>query len=67
MITILIIVLICAYIFLKVSNTRAKFAEADAKREAEEEAARQAAEKEAEEAVLRAEAIDVDPEVIDEE
>ena len=58
----LLAVLAIAYIFLKVSNTRAKLAEKDARRAAEE-----AAEKEAEEEMLMAEAVDVEPEVIEAE
>ena len=57
----LLIALIIAYIVLKVLNTRARFEEADARRQAEEEKAKAAAEEE----MMRAEAIDVDPEVID--
>lgn len=58
----LIILLAVVYVVLKVINTRAKFAEADAKREAEEEQAR-IEQAEAEEAAdIRASAIDVDAE-----
>jgi hypothetical protein len=61
----LIIVLAVAYIVLKVLNTRAKFAEADARREAEEQRLREEAEAEAEEELIREEAVDVDAEVIE--
>ena len=63
----LIIVLAVAYIVLKVLNTRAKFAEADARREAEEQRLREEAEAEAEEEQIREEAVDVDAEVIENE
>lgn len=55
------------YIVLRVLNTRARFAEEDARREAEEQAAMAEAEEEAEDAMMRAEAIDVEPEVVDSE
>lgn len=58
----LLAVLAVAYIVLKVINTRAKFEEQDARREAEE-----AAEKAAEEDMMMAEAVDVEPEVIEAE
>lgn len=58
----LLAVLAVAYIVLKVINTRAKFEEQDARREAEEAAA-----KEAEEDMMMAEAVDVEPEVIEAE
>ena len=61
----LIVVLAIAYIVLKVLNTRAKFAEADAKREAEEQRLREEAEAEAEEELMREEAVDVEAEVIE--
>ena len=54
----LLAVLAIAYIVLKVINTRAKFEEQDARREAEE-----AAEMAAEEDMMMAEAVDVEPEV----
>lgn len=60
----LMAILAVAYVFLKISNTRAKFAEYDARKAAEEEAARQEAEEAAEEELVRAEAIDVDAETI---
>ena len=63
----LLIVLAVAYIVLKVINTRAKFAEADARREAEEQRLREEAEAEAEEELIREEAVDVDAEVIENE
>lgn len=63
----LIVILAIAYILLKVSNMRARFAEADAKREAEEEAERLEAEEAAEDAMTRAEAVDVEAEVIETE
>ncbi|NLA52458.1 MAG: hypothetical protein GX860_10115 [Alcaligenaceae bacterium] len=56
-----------AYIVLKTLNTKARFEEADARRLAEEQRAKAAAEEAAEEEQMRAEAIDVDPEVIDNE
>ena len=64
---ILMALLIGAYIFLKISNTNAKLAEKDAMRAAEAEAARQAAEEAEEEEQIRAEAIDVEAEVIGED
>ena len=48
----LLVVLAIVYIVLKVINTRAKFAEADARREAEDE-------------LTREEAVDVEAEVIE--
>ncbi len=61
----LIVVLAIAYIVLKVLNTRAKFAEADARREAEEQRLREEAEDAAEDELTREEAVDVDVEVIE--
>ena len=61
----LTIILVVAYIVLKTINTRARFAEADARREAEEQAAKLAAEEAAEEEEIRAAAVDVDAEVIE--
>ena len=61
----LMIVLAVAYIVLKVLNTRAKFAEADARREAEEQRLKEEAEAEAEEEIIRETAVDVDAEVIE--
>ena len=58
----LIIVLAVAYVVLKVINTRAKFAEADARREAEEQRLREEAEAAAEDELSREEAVDVDAE-----
>lgn len=58
-------VLAVAYIVLKTLNMRAKFAEEDARRLAEEQAAEAAAEEEAEAEMVRAEAVDVDAEVIE--
>ena len=63
----LIIVLAVAYVVLKVINTRAKFAEADARREAEEQRLREEAEAAAEDELTREEAVDVDAEVIENE
>ena len=63
----LIIVLAVAYVVLKVLNTRAKFAEADAGREAEEQRLREEAEAAAEDELTREEAVDVDAEVIENE
>ena len=63
----LIIVLAVAYVVLKVLNTRAKFAEADARREAEEQRLREEAEAAAEDELTREEAVDVDAEVSENE
>lgn len=49
----LLVVLAIVYIVLKVINTRAKFAEADARREAEEQRLREEAEAEAEDELMR--------------
>ncbi len=61
MLTILIILAV-VYVVLKVINTKAKFDEADARREAEEERVIREQEELEEEASIRAEAIDVDAE-----
>ena len=61
----LLVVLAIAYVVLKVLNTRAKFAEADARREAEEQRLREEAEAEAEDELMREEAVDVEAEVIE--
>jgi flagellar biosynthesis/type III secretory pathway M-ring protein FliF/YscJ len=61
----LLVVLAIVYIVLKVINTRAKFAEADARREAEEQRLREEAEAEAEDELTREEAVDVEAEVIE--
>jgi hypothetical protein len=61
----LLVVLAVAYIVLKVLNTRAKFAEADARREAEEQRLREEAEEAAEDELTREEAVDVEAEVIE--
>jgi hypothetical protein len=61
----ILVLLAIAYIVLKILNTRAKFAEADARREAEEQRLREEAEAEAEEEIIREEAVDVEPEVIE--
>lgn len=66
MLTILILLSV-AYIVLKVLNTRAKLAEADARREAEEQRLREEAEAAAEDEQIREEAVDVDAEVIEAE
>ena len=63
----LLVVLAVAYVVLKVINTRAKFAEADARREAEEQRLREEAEAAAEDELTREEAVDVDAEVIENE
>ena len=63
----LIILLAVIYIVLKVLNTRARFAEADARREAEEQRLKEEAEAAAEDELTREEAVDVDPEVIEHE
>ena len=62
MLTILIILAV-AYVVLKVINTKAKFDEADARREAEEERERLEQEELEDEAAVRAGAVDVDAEV----
>ena len=62
----LLVVLAIVYIVLKVINTRAKFAEADARREAEEQRLREEAEAEAEDELTREEAVDVEAEEIGE-
>ncbi len=61
----LLVVLAIIYVVLKVLNTRAKFAEADARREAEEQRLREEAEAEAEDELTREEAVDVEAEVIE--
>ena len=61
----LLVVLAIVYIVLKVINTRAKFAEADARREAEEQRLREEAEAEAEDELTREDAVDVEAEVIE--
>ena len=61
----LLVVLAVAYIVLKILNTRAKFAEADARREAEEQRLREEAEAAAEDEITREEAVDVEAEVIE--
>ena len=63
----LLVVLAVAYIVLKVLNTRAKFAEADARREAEEQKLKEEAEDAAEDELTREEAVDVEAEVIENE
>lgn len=62
----LLCILAAAYVVLKVLNTRARFAEADARREAEEERLRAEAEEAAEDELTRLEAVDVDAETVDE-
>jgi flagellar biosynthesis/type III secretory pathway M-ring protein FliF/YscJ len=64
MITFLLAALAAAYIVLKVINTRARFAEEDARRAEAEAEALAAAEEEAEDEMIRAKAIDVEAEVI---
>ena len=59
-------VLAVAYIVLKTLNMRAKFAEEDARRLEEEEKARAEAEAAAEDEMIRAEAVDVEAEVVKE-
>ena len=63
----LMVVLAIAYVVLKILNTRARFAEADARREAEEQRLREEAEAAAEDELTREEAVDVDAEVIENE
>lgn len=53
-----------AYIVLKTLNMRARFAEEDARRLAEQKKAEEEAEAAAEDEMIRAEAVDVDAEVI---
>lgn len=66
MLTILILLAV-AYVVLKVINTRARFAEEDAKREAAEAAEAAEAEAMAEEEQIREEAVDVEAETVDDE
>lgn len=63
----LMVILAVIYVFLKVSNTRAKFAEADARRAAEEaaQAEAEAMEEFEEEEEIRNTAIDVDADTIE--
>ena len=61
----LLVVLAIVYIVLKVINTRAIFAEADARREAVEQRLREEAEAEGEDELTREEAVDVEAEVIE--
>ena len=61
----LLVALAIAYIVLKTLNMKARFEEEDARRLAEEQKAKAKAEEEAEEELMRTEAIDVDPEVIE--
>lgn len=61
----LLIVLAAIYIVLKVLNTRARFAEADARREAEEQRLIEEAEEAAEDELTRETAVDVEAEVIE--
>ena len=61
----IILILAVIYIILKVINTNAKFRERDAQNAAEEEARRAAAEEFEEDEITRAEAVDVDPEVVE--
>ena len=56
-----------AYIVLKTLNMRARFAEEDARRLAEQKKAEAEAEEAAEDEMIRAEAVDVDAEVMDNE
>lgn len=62
---ILLGILAVAYVVLKTLNMRAKFAEEDARRLAEEQAAEAEAQEAAEAEMIRAEAVDVDAEVTD--
>ena len=61
----ILIVLAVIYVVLKVLNTRARFAEADAKREAEEQRLIEEAEAAAEDELTRETAVDVEAEVIE--
>lgn len=65
MVTFLLAALAIAYIVLKVINTRAKFAEADARREEEEQQIMAEAEEMAEEEAIRAEAVDIEADEIE--
>ena len=62
----ILLILAVAYIVLKVLNTRARFAEADARREAEKQRLEEEAESAAEDELTREEAVDVEAEVIEE-
>ena len=61
----LLAALAIAYIVLKTLNMRARFAEEDARRLAEQKKAEAEAEEAAEDEMIRAEAVDVDAEVMD--
>lgn len=63
----LLVLLALIYCVLKIINTRAKFAAADAKREAEEEQERLKEQEIEEEAEIRAEAVDVETETLSED
>jgi flagellar biosynthesis/type III secretory pathway M-ring protein FliF/YscJ len=65
MFTFLVAALAIAYIVLKVINTRAKFAEADARREEEEELMRAEAEELEEEEEIRRTAVDVEADTVE--
>jgi large-conductance mechanosensitive channel len=65
MFTFIIVALAVAYVVLKVINTRARFAEEDAKREEAERQMMAEAEELAEEEMMRAEAVDVEAEEIE--
>ena len=65
MVTFLLATLAIAYIVLKVINTRARFEEEDRRRAEEEEMMMAEAEEAAEEEQMRAEAVDVEAEVIE--
>lgn len=62
----LILVLAAIYIVLKIINTNAKLNERDARLAAEEEARRAEEAEFEEEEMVRAEAVDVEPEVVEE-
>ena len=61
----ILVILAVAYVILKTLNVRAEFARRDAERAREEQAAMEAMEEAEEEAEIRASAIDVDAETID--
>lgn len=65
MFTFIIVALAVAYVVLKVINTRARFAEEDAKREEAERQMMAEAKELAEEEMMRAEAVDVEAEEIE--
>ena len=61
----LLVILAAAYVILKTLNMRAEFARRDAERERQEQMMQEAVDEEKEEAEMRATAIDVEAETID--